>query len=435
MNTVELIKKKRDGKSLLKEEIRFLVDGYCNQKIPDYQFSAFLMAGFIIGFNDSETTAFTNSMLHSGKVLELKSLKVVKVDKHSTGGVGDKTSLVIAPIVASLGINVPMISGRGLGHTGGTLDKLESIPGFKTNLNLNEFVSQLKKCNCGLIGQTKEITPADKFIYSLRDVTGTVESIPLITASIMSKKLAEGIDGLVLDVKTGSGAFMKTIKDSETLAKSMIKTAKAFNKKVIAFITDMNQPLGNYIGNWLEVYESVLVLKNKKADKDLVELCLNLAGAMIYLAGKAKSISEGKKKAFEQIKNGQAYKKFLEIVKLQDGKINYIENLEKYPKSKFSKKVFSQYSGFVSKIDTYKIGMASLELGAGRKTKEDKIDPKAGIIFKMKIGQKINKKDEIAILYSDDKSKLNVAEKMIHDSISFSRNKVSKPSLIKKILY
>ncbi len=435
MNIVELIKKKRDGKSLLKEEIYILVDGYNNQKIPDYQISAFLMAGFINGFNSPETAALTNSMLHSGKVLDLKKLKGAKVDKHSTGGVGDKTSLVIAPIVASLGINVPMISGRGLGHTGGTLDKLESIPGFKTDLSLNEFVTQLKKCNCALIGQTEEIAPADKLIYSLRDVTGSVESIPLITTSIMSKKLAEGIDGLVLDVKTGSGAFMKIMKDSEALADSMIKTAKTFNKKVIAFITDMNQPLGNYIGNWLEVYESVLILKGKPAGPDLVDICLSLAGAMIYLAGKTNSISDGKKIADGQIKNGRAYKKFLEIVKLQGGNVSYIENLSKYPKSKFSKKIISQKSGFVSKIDTYKIGMASLELGAGRKTKEDKIDPKAGMIFKIKIGQKFNKKDEIAVLYSDDKSKLKIAEEMILNSISFSKNKVQKPKLIKKILH
>ena len=435
MNTVELIKKKRNGKTLTKEEILFLINGYSNQQITDYQFSAFLMAGFINGFNTSETSTLTNSMLHSGKVLDLKRLNGAKVDKHSTGGVGDKTSLIIAPIVASLGINVPMISGRGLGHTGGTLDKLESIPGFKTDFSLNKFISTLQKCNCGLIGPTKEIAPADKLIYSLRDVTGTVESIPLITASIMSKKLAEGIDGLVLDVKTGSGAFMKKLKDSEALANSLIKTAKAFKKKVIAFITDMNQPLGNYTGNWLEVYESVLILKNEKADKDLVDLCLNLAGAMIFLAGKAKSISDGKKKAFEQIKNGQAYKKFLEIVKLQGGNVSYIENTNKYPEPKFSKKIFSPKSGYVSKINTYKIGMASLELGAGRKTKEDIIDPKAGIIFKIKIGQKINKKDEIAVLYSDDKSKLKLAEEMILSSISFSKNKVLKPKLIKKILY
>ena len=435
MNTVELIKKKRAGISLSGDEIDYLINGYRDLKIPDYQFSAFLMAGFINGFNDSETAALTNSMLCSGKVLDLKKLKGVKVDKHSTGGVGDKTSLVIAPIVASLGIYVPMISGRGLGHTGGTLDKLESIPGFRTNLNLNEFVSLLKKCLCGLIGQTKEIAPADKLIYSLRDVTGTVESIPLITASIMSKKLAEGIDGLVLDVKTGSGAFMKTIKDSEALTNSMIKTANAFDKKVIAFITDMNQPLGNYIGNWLEVYESIQILKNKKSDKDLTDLCLNLAGAMIFLAGKSKSISDGKKKALKQIENGEAYHKFLEIVKLQGGDVRLIENPDKYPKSKFSKKITSPQSGFLNKIDTYKIGMASLELGAGRKTKEEKIDPKAGIVFKIKIGTKLNKKDEICVLFTDDKSKIKIAEEMILDSISFSKNKVPKPKLITKILY
>ncbi len=263
MNTVELIKKKRDGEIFNSDEIGFFINQFTIGNIPDYQFSALLMAILLKGMNPSETAALTDSMLNSGKIINLSSLKGYKIDKHSTGGVGDKTSLIIAPIVASAGIYVPMISGRGLGHTGGTLDKLESIPGFRTDLSLSESIKVLKKCGAVLIGQTKEIAPADKLIYSLRDVTATVESIPLITASIMSKKLAEGIDGLVLDIKTGSGAFMKSQKDSINLANSLIKTAKSFNKEVIAFITDMNQPLGNYIGNWLEVYESVEVLKGR----------------------------------------------------------------------------------------------------------------------------------------------------------------------------
>ncbi|MEJ2493075.1 MAG: thymidine phosphorylase [Ignavibacteriaceae bacterium] len=373
-----------------KAEIEFLVSGYTKNKIPDYQFSAFLMAAFLKGMNKKETSYLTDVMLHSGKVVNLNSIPGVKIDKHSTGGVGDKTSLIIAPIVASLGIKVPMISGRGLGHTGGTLDKLESIPGFRTGLNLNEYKSVLRKCGAVLIGQTKEIAPADKIIYSLRDVTGTVESIPLITGSIMSKKLAEGIDGLVLDVKTGSGAFMRKTKDAENLADSLISTAKSFDKKVIVFITDMNQPLGNYIGNWFEVYESIKVLKGE-VKNDLYELCLNLAGAMIYLGEKSKSINEGEKLAEEQIKNGKAFSKFTEIVKLQSGKVDYINNPEKYPKSKFVKKLTADKNGFVEKIDNFQIGMASLELGAGRKKLEDKIDPKAGIIFKIKIGDKVKK--------------------------------------------
>ncbi len=267
MNNVELIKKKRDGKSFSDNEISFLITQFTKNKIPDYQFSALLMAILLKGMSRSETAALTNSMLNSGEIIDLSSLKGKKVDKHSTGGVGDKTSLIIAPIVASAGIYVPMISGRGLGHTGGTLDKLESIPGFRTDLSLSESMKVLKKCGAVLIGQTKEIAPADKMIYALRDVTATVESIPLITASIMSKKLAEGIDGLVLDIKTGNGAFMKRHQDSKELANSLINTAKSFDKEVIAFITDMNQPLGNYVGNWLEVYESIQVLKgNVKND-------------------------------------------------------------------------------------------------------------------------------------------------------------------------
>ena len=305
MNTVELIRKKRDGYQLSEKEIEYLISNFSSRKIPDYQFSAFLMAAYLRGMNKTETAYLTRSMLNSGKVINLKEIRGKKIDKHSTGGVGDKTSLILAPIVASLGINVPMISGRGLGHTGGTLDKLESIPGFRTSLSLSRYKSVLKKCGAVLIGQTKDIAPADKLIYALRDVTATVESIPLITGSIMSKKLAEGIDGLVLDVKTGSGAFMKEQKDAQALAESLIDTAKAFNKKVIAFITDMNQPLGNYIGNWLEVYETVKVLRGEK-EGDVLDLSLELAGAMIYLGNKASSIKEGAKLARKQIKNAES---------------------------------------------------------------------------------------------------------------------------------
>ena len=433
MNVVNLIQKKRDGKPLEKAEIEFLVSGYTKNKIPDYQFSAFLMAAFLKGMNKKETSYLTDVMLHSGKVVNLNSIPGVKIDKHSTGGVGDKTSLIIAPIVASLGIKVPMISGRGLGHTGGTLDKLESIPGFRTGLNLNEYKSVLRKCGAVLIGQTKEIAPADKIIYSLRDVTGTVESIPLITGSIMSKKLAEGIDGLVLDVKTGSGAFMRKTKDAENLADSLISTAKSFDKKVIAFITDMNQPLGNYIGNWFEVYESIKVLKGE-VKNDLYELCLNLAGAMIYLGEKSKSINEGKKLAEEQIKNSEAFSKFIEIAKLQGGKVDYINHPEKYPESKFVKKLTADKSGFVEKIDNFQVGMASLELGAGRKKLGDKIDPKAGIVFKIKIGDKLKKGDDIAELHSDNKLKNDLAARMLSDAITFSNKRPIRPRLIKKII-
>lgn len=433
MNSSELIKKKRDGESLTEAEINFLISGYTESKIPDYQFSAFLMAAFINGMNVEETSFLTKAMLHSGKVIDLTSIKGKKIDKHSTGGVGDKTSLIIAPIVAAAGINVPMISGRGLGHTGGTLDKLESIPGFKTDLSISQYKSVLNKCGAVLIGQTLDVAPADKMIYALRDVTATVESIPLITASIMSKKLAEGIDGLVLDVKTGSGAFMKNQKDAEQLASSLINTAKAFKKNVIAFITDMNQPLGNYIGNWLEVYESIKVLKGELKN-DLFELSLSLAGAMIYLGGKASSIDAGKKIASEKIASGEAFKKFLEIVKFQGGDSSYIVNPYKYPKATYHKRLISMEYGFVDSINNYELGMAALELGAGRKTKETVIDPEAGIIFYAKIGTKIKQGDIVAELFSNKKDSLKIAEDKIFNAIVLSKKKTSAPKLIKKII-
>jgi len=433
MNTVELIRKKRDGKSLTDDEIKYLVLNFTRGKIPNYQFSSFLMAAYLKGLNKKETAWLTKAMLFSGSVINLDSIKGKKIDKHSTGGVGDKTSLILAPIVAAAGVNVPMISGRGLGHTGGTLDKLEAIPGFKTNIDLSKYKSVLKKCGAVLAGQTKEVAPADKLIYSLRDVTATVESIPLITASIMSKKLAEGIDGLVLDVKTGSGAFMKNYDDSLTLADSLMDTAKAFNKKVIAFITDMNQPLGNYIGNWLEVYESIKVL-NGEMFGDLVDLSLNLSGAMIYLGGKASSIKEGIEISKEIVASGKAFDKFLEIVKLQGGDISYIKNLNKYPKSKIHESLIADKTGYVKTIDNYEVGMASLELGAGRITMEDKIDPKAGIIFYPKIGTKIKKGEVIAELYTDRKEKIDSVKKKLLSAIIVSNQKTQFVKLIKTTL-
>ncbi|MCH8032991.1 MAG: thymidine phosphorylase [Bacteroidetes bacterium] len=433
MNTVELIIKKRTGKALSKEEIIFLINSYTKGKTPDYQFSALLMAILLKGMTKTETSHLTKAMLHSGKVIDLSSIKGPKVDKHSTGGVGDKTSLILAPIVAAAGVNVPMISGRGLGHTGGTLDKLESIPGFRTDLSLKEYKSVLKKCGAVLIGQTKDIAPADKLIYSLRDVTGTVESIPLITGSIMSKKLAEGIDGLVLDVKTGSGAFMRETKDAIELANSLISTAKAFNKKVIAFITDMNQPLGDYIGNWLEVYESIKILRGEQKG-DLLDLSLNLSGAMIYLGGIAGSIKRGVEIAKEQINNGKAFEKFVQMVELQGGSTKFILHPEKYPKSKFITKLKSTKDGYVKGINTFQIGMAALELGAGRKTKTDKIDPKAGIVFKIKLGGKIKKGGVVAELHSQSMDKINTAKEIILNAITFSKQKTTKPKLIKRII-
>ena len=434
MNIVELIKKKRNGKRLSPQEISYLISSYTKNKIPDYQFSAFLMAAFLKGLGKEETSALTESMINSGIVVNLNTIKGIKIDKHSTGGVGDKTSLIIAPVVAAAGIYVPMISGRGLGHTGGTLDKLESIPGFRTNLNLSEFKSVLRKCGAVLIGQTKDIVPADKLIYALRDITATVESIPLITASIMSKKIAEGIDGLVLDVKTGSGAFMQKKDDAVNLAKSLINTAGSFNKNVIAFITDMNQPLGNYIGNWLEVYESIKVLKGE-IKGDLHQLSVTLAGAMIYLGKKAASIEEGSNAAQVLISNGKAFEKFIEIVTLQNGDTAYVKNPDKYPKSKFVQEIKSKEEGYLQNINNYEIGMASVLLGAGRTKIDDKIDPKAGIIFYPKIGDKISRGDILAELHSSSKERIKEAEFKLVNSLSLSGNKTRKPKLIKKIIF
>ncbi len=373
-------------------------------------------------------------MLNSGITADLSELEGIKIDKHSTGGVGDKTSLIIAPVAAAAGIIVPMISGRGLGHTGGTLDKLEAIPGFQTNLTFTRFLNVLKKSGVVMMGQTADIAPADKQIYALRDVTSTVESIPLITASIMSKKLAEGIDGLVLDIKTGSGAFMKKMEDAEALALSLIDTAMSFNKKVIAFITDMNQPLGKNIGNWLEVAECVKILKGEETNSDLSRLSLYLSGAMLLLANKAADLDEGIKKSEELIKSGAAYKKFIEIVRQQEGDITFIEKPEKYPEADYSEKVYVSEQGYVSTLDTYEIGMAAVELGAGRKVKDDNVDPKAGIIFYAKIGDKVTKQNLLAELFSDSKDGINAASERIHRSLKVTETKPVIPDLIKKII-
>lgn len=433
MNTVQLIRKKREKQKLKKSELQYLIEGYTKGEIPDYQFSAFLMAAFLNGLDDNETAWLTETMLYSGTVVDLSSVEGAKIDKHSTGGVGDKVSLIIAPVAAAAGIKVPMISGRGLGHTGGTLDKLESINGFRTDLNLEQYKSVLSESGAVLIGQTEDIAPADKLIYSLRDVTATVESIPLITGSIMSKKLAEGIDGLVLDVKTGSGAFMKEFDNAKKLADNLINTAKAFDKQVTAFITDMNQPLGNYIGNWLEVLESVKVLSGESVP-DLYEISVNIAGAMIYLGGKAESLNEGKNISEVLLQNGTAFEKFLQIVELQSGDTSLLRNPEKYPTSNIIEKIYAPESGYLSSVDNYEVGMSALELGAGRKTKEDKIDPKAGIIFYPKIGDFVEANSLIAELHTDREDMVESSKKQLLSALKFSSKEPVKPELIKEII-
>ncbi len=432
MNPVEIIIKKRNGNELNSNEIKFIVQGFLEGSITDYQMSAFLMSVYFVGMTPSETSTLTEIMLHSGEVLDLTTIPEIKVDKHSTGGVGDKVSLIIAPIAASAGVPVPMISGRGLGHSGGTLDKLESIPGFRTDLSIQEYKQALEKIGAVLIGQTKEIAPADKKIYSLRDVTGTVESIPLICASIMSKKLAEGIDGLVLDVKTGVGAFMKTLEDSEHLALSLKSISDSFNKKTIAFITAMDQPLGYAVGNWLEVVESVECLKGKDVP-DLMEVCHNLAGAMIFLAGKSSSIEEAILISKEQIKNGRAYKKFLVIVENQGGDISFLEDFEKYPKAKNSVTIKAKQSGYIESINAFEIGMAGIELGAGRMKHDDVIDPKAGLQFSKKIGDRVERNEIVVTLFTD-KSDIGDTVRRVESSFKISESKPSEIKMIKKII-
>ena len=374
MRPLDIIRKKRDGGELSADEIQFLVRAYTNDEIPDYQMAAWLMAVLIRGMTGPELSALTSAMLHSGEVLDLSDLPGAKIDKHSTGGVGDKTSLIIAPVVAAAGVTVPMISGRGLGHTGGTLDKLQSIPGFNINLSLSEFRRVLKACGCGLIGQTAEIAPADKKLYALRDVTATVESPNLICASIMSKKLAEGIDGLVLDVKTGCGAFMKTEKDSVHLAELMVETGERMGKKMVALITDMDQPLGLKVGNALEVEECIEVMKGG-GPADLLEVSIELSAWMFFLAGRSPSVDQGRRLASELIANQSALKKFREIITEQGGDASVIDDPKRLPQARHQSPFLSPSTGFVGSIQCEQVGVASLVLGGGREKKEDVIDP------------------------------------------------------------
>ncbi|MFZ1979260.1 MAG: thymidine phosphorylase [Bacteroidota bacterium] len=444
MNIAELIRKKRDGSSLSEEEMRELITRYVDDKLPDYQMSAFLMAVFYSGMSPEETLTFTRLMLHSGKVIDLSAIPGVKVDKHSTGGVGDKVSLILAPLVAACGVPVPMISGRGLGHTGGTLDKLESIPGFRTDLSILEFKRVIREIGCVMIGQTNEIAPADKKMYALRDVTATVECIPLIAGSIMSKKLAEGIDALVLDIKTGRGAFMQTYNRSIELARSLIAIGNGFGIETIGFITEMNQPLGTAIGNWLEVVESVECLRgtagtstagtstagNNDPSADLMEVTYVLSGAMVYLGKKARSIEEGIERCRKAIENGSAYNKFIDLVRAQGGDIEAIENLERYPLSNYLLEIKSSEQGFIQAIDSYELGMASVSLGAGREKIDDIIDMKAGILVKKKVGDEVEPGEPVALLYTDREKVVSQARKRISDAFTISPIKPPKPLLV-----
>ncbi len=432
---IDLIRKKRDGLALTAAEIGYLVAGCTDGSIPDYQMAAWLMAVVLRGMTREETAALTHAMLNSGEVLDLSLLPARKVDKHSTGGVGDKTSLVLAPLVAAGGLFVPMISGRGLGHTGGTLDKLESIPGFRVGLPVPEFERVLSVCGCCMIGQTEKIAPADRRLYALRDVTGTVESPYLICASIMSKKLAEGTDALVLDVKTGSGAFMKKEEDAVFLAELMVETGERMGKQMVALITDMNQPLGHMVGNALEVQECIEVLHGS-GPEDLRELCLDLAAWMFFLGGASKTVSQGKQRAEEIIASGKAFERFRQMVELQGGDIRVIDDPARLPSTGHTVDVPSPQAGYVTGILCEQVGTACVILGGGRERKEDSVDPAVGIVVHKKIGGKVAAGEPLCTIHCHSDAQATRAKTLLQDSYQIAAAPPAhKKSIIHRAIY
>jgi len=430
---LELIKKKRDGLILDQIDIEKIVNGFVSGQIPDYQVAAWLMAVYFQGLNDEETAYLTDAMMRSGDLIDLSSIPGLKVDKHSTGGVGDKTTLVLAPLVAAAGVPVAKMSGRGLGHTGGTLDKLESIPGFNVNLSRENFIEMVKKHHIAICSQNAKLVPADKKLYALRDVTGTVDNISLISSSVMSKKLACGADAIVIDLKIGDGAFIKTIDDAEKLAEIMISTAKRMDRKLVAVISSMEEPLGFAIRNAMEVKEAIDTLKGH-GPEDLTKLCLELGSHMLILAGKVQDIESGKELLSNLIASGAAFEKFKELVINQNGDVNTIIDPSLLPNAKFAHAYKSKTSGFISHLSAMDIGLASVALGAGRETKESPIDYGAGIILKKKVGDKVEIGDELAILYADDETFFTKAEKYMDLTYQISPVSPQKQSLILKVI-
>lgn len=434
IRVLDVIRKKRDGLELSREEIGALVHGYTSGKVPDYQASAWLMAALIRGLNGAETAALTDTMLRSGAVLDLSAIPKKKVDKHSTGGVGDKTSLVLAPVAAAGGLAVPMVSGRGLGHTGGTLDKLESIPGFNVSLSVSQFESVLQQCGCAMIGQTQEIAPADKKLYALRDVTGTVESPNLICASIMSKKLAEGIDALVLDVKTGSGAFMKSEEDAAHLARLMVETGQRMGKQVVALITGMDQPLGRCVGNALEVAECIDVLNGRGPD-DLRQLCLELAGWMFLLGSAVGDIDQGRALAEQMIKSGKALKRFRSMVTLQGGDVSVLDHPELLPRAQHQMEVPSAKAGYVAAIQCEQMGTACVILGGGRERKEDAIDHAVGYVVHKKLSDRVETGEPLCTLHYNSEARGARARELILQSYQIGDAPVAETkSLVRRVI-
>lgn len=430
---VDLIQKKKNGETLTKEEIDFMITDYVAGKIPDYQMSAMLMAIYFNGMENEELAAFTLAMRDSGDLVDLSPIEGIKVDKHSTGGVGDKTTLIVGPIVAACGVPVAKMSGRGLGFTGGTLDKLESISGFRIDLSAAEFFETVKKTGISVIGQTGNLAPADKLLYALRDVTATVDSIPLIAASVMSKKLAAGSDKIVLDVTTGSGAFMKNTRDAKKLAKHMVAIGNHAGKETVAILTGMEEPLGFAIGNNMEVKEAIEVLKGD-GPEDVKEVSVALAGMMLSLGLENVSHSQGKRMAKKALSSGQAFEKFKEMVQAQGGDIRYVEHPEFFERDAFEGEVLAAEDGFLSGMDTEKIGVAAGLLGAGRETKDSVIDMSAGIYLKKKIGDTVKKGEPIAICYAGTKEKLNRGMAMFESSIRYSKEASRIPKLIVDII-
>lgn len=432
MRMYDIIHKKRNGGELSGDEIRFFVEGYTNGSIPDYQAAAFCMAVYFQGMTEKETSELTLAMAESGDQIDLSGIDGFTVDKHSTGGVGDKTSLIVAPIVASCGGKVAKMSGRGLGHTGGTVDKLEAIPNFRTELTPDEFIKQVNNIGLCIVGQTGELAPADKKLYALRDVTATVESIPLIASSIMSKKLAAGSKGIVLDVKTGSGAFMKTFEESENLAKEMVSIGKSAGRSVTAVITNMDIPLGNSVGNSLEVIEAIKTLKGE-GESDLTDVCLTLAAQMLCMV-----TGEDEKACYAMAKgaidDGLALNKLCEMISAQGGNAGVVDDFSLFKQPKHTVEISYEQEGYIEHTDAEKIGLASVILGAGREKKGDPIDSSAGIVLKKKTGDRVEKGDTLAIFYTDDESKIEEAKREFFEAFTFGNKKPSAQKLIYRII-
>jgi pyrimidine-nucleoside phosphorylase len=433
MTARDLIQKKRDGQTLTEGEISYFIRGYLDGAIPDYQMSALLMAIYFQGMSFDETVTLTRIMRDSGEVIDLSHLSGAKVDKHSTGGVGDKVSLILAPLVAAAGVYVPMISGRSLGHTGGTLDKLESIPGFKTQLSLDRFKKQVAAIGTCLIGQTEKICPADRRIYALRDATATVPSIPLICGSILSKKLAEGINALVLDIKVGNGAIFPDTTSAEELAGHLIRTAEAFNLRTTALLTDMSQPLGAAVGNWVEVREAIEVLRGV-GPEDVRKVTLTLGALMLQLAGKVRTMESGLDRLQELLRNGAAWRKFIEIVKAQEGDISFVENPDNYPAPRYRREIKAETAGYLTAINAREIGQLCMRLGAGRCTMGDGIDYTAGIFIHKQVGNQVRMGEALATLQSTRQSPDDHFARALQRCFNINEQPAPPPKLIHKLL-